>query len=72
MAMILAGAALFRYMDGSEPARVSRAIYESVFEAVYEGIRTPDLGGTSSTTDFTNEIIRRINSKLEVWDALGQ
>jgi isocitrate/isopropylmalate dehydrogenase len=72
MAMILAGAALFRYMDDSEAAQISRAIYESVFEAVYDGIRTPDLAGTSSTTDFTNEIIRRIKSKLEVWDALGQ
>lgn len=72
MAMILAGGALFRYMDDSEAPQISRAIYESVFEAVYDGIRTPDLAGTSSTSDFTNEIIRRIKSKLEVWEALGQ
>ncbi len=72
MAMILAGAALYRYMESTQAAQISRAIYESVFEAVYDGKRTPDLGGTSSTTEFTNEIIRRVKSKLEVWDALGQ
>jgi isocitrate/isopropylmalate dehydrogenase len=26
-----------------------------------DGIRTPDLGGKASTTDFTQSIIRRIN-----------
>jgi isocitrate/isopropylmalate dehydrogenase len=72
MAMILAGAALLRYMDLPQATQVSRAIYESVFEAVYEGIRTTDLGGTSATTEFTDETIRRVKSKLEVWQALGQ
>src|SRR3989304_3353946 len=28
---------------------------------------TPDLGGQSSTTDFTDEVIRRVTAKLEVW-----
>jgi isocitrate/isopropylmalate dehydrogenase len=71
MAMFLASAALLRYAENTEAVQVSRAIYESVFEAVYEGHRTPDLGGSSSTTDFTNEIIRRVGSKLEVWESLG-
>lgn len=71
MAMILAAAALFRYDDIEETNQVSRAIYESVFEAVYDGVRTPDLGGTSSTTEFTDDVIRRIKSKIEVWQALG-
>jgi isocitrate dehydrogenase (NAD+) len=71
MAMILAGAALLRYAEISQAAQISRAIYESAFEAVYDGIRTTDLGGTSSTTEFTDEVIRRIQSKLEVWHTLG-
>jgi isocitrate/isopropylmalate dehydrogenase len=72
MAMILAGAALLRYVPVSGAARASRAIYEATLETVQEGIRTPDLGGQSSTTDFTNEVIRRVKGKLEVWDALGE
>ncbi len=71
LAMILAGAALYRYMDTPQAAQVSRAIYESAFETVYDGLRTTDLGGTSSTTEFTNEVIRRVKSKLDVWQALG-
>lgn len=71
MAMILAGAALFRYIEAPEAAQASRAIYEAVFEAVADGVRTTDLGGTASTSEFTDEIIRRVQSKLEVWQTLG-
>lgn len=71
MAMILAAAALLRYIPEENAARASRAIYESAMEAVYDGIRTPDLGGQSSTTEYTAEVIRRVRGKLEVWSALG-
>ncbi|MBI3361432.1 MAG: isocitrate dehydrogenase [Chloroflexi bacterium] len=71
MAMILAGAALLPYLHTPEADRASRAIYESVFEAVYDGFRTHDLGGHASTTEFTDEVIRRVKTKLEVWAALG-
>jgi isocitrate/isopropylmalate dehydrogenase len=71
MAMILAEAALLTYV-GSDPAsRASRAMVESVFESVSQGVATPDLGGQATTTEFTDEIIRRVRSKLEVWDSLG-
>lgn len=70
-AMILAGAALLRYFETPQAAQSARAIYESVFEAIYEGTRTTDLGGTSSTTELTDEVIRRVRGKLEVWEALG-
>jgi isocitrate/isopropylmalate dehydrogenase len=70
-AMILAGAALLRYVDSPQALPAARAIYEATFEAIYDGIRTTDLGGSSSTTDFTNEVIRRVGAKLEVWQALG-
>jgi isocitrate/isopropylmalate dehydrogenase len=71
MAMILAGAALLGYHHTPEADRASRAIYESVFEAVYDGLRTHDLGGHAATTEYTDDVIRRVRGKLEVWAALG-
>ncbi len=70
MAMILAGASLLTYLDHPQAARTARAIYEAAFEALYEGIATPDLGGGASTTEFTDEVIRRMNAKLELWASL--
>ena len=63
--MILAGAALLDYVGTQNADRASRAIYESVFETVYDGKATTDLGGQMSTTEFTDEVIRRIVGKLE-------
>jgi isocitrate dehydrogenase (NAD+) len=71
MAMILAGAALLPYFNSTEAERASRAIYEAVFEAIYDGIKTADLGGQATTTEFTDDVIRRVRSKLEVWSVLG-
>ncbi len=71
MAMILAGAALLRYVGTPEATAASRAIYEATLEAVYDGVRTADLGGQTCTTDFTDEVIRRVKGKLDVWEALG-
>ncbi|MFB5192303.1 isocitrate/isopropylmalate family dehydrogenase [Alicyclobacillus fastidiosus] len=71
MAMILAGAALLGYQDDKHAQSVSRAIYESTLEAIMEGTRTSDLGGSSTTTEFTDEVIRRIRTKLEVWSTFG-
>jgi isocitrate dehydrogenase (NAD+) len=68
MAMILAGAAVLSYLDGGDQA--SRAIREACLEAVADGTRTADLGGHSSTTEFTDEVIRRARQKLEIWSAL--
>jgi isocitrate dehydrogenase (NAD+) len=69
MAMILAGAALLSQGD-NDAQRVGRAIRESALEAVSQGIRTADLGGHAGTTEFTDEVIRRTRSKLEVWATL--
>jgi isocitrate dehydrogenase (NAD+) len=71
MAMILAGAALLSYFYEEEASRVSRAIYEATFETVLDGIRTADLGGAAGTTEFTDEVIRHVKTKLEVWSALA-
>jgi isocitrate dehydrogenase (NAD+) len=69
MAMILGGAALLGY-GGEEAQRVGRAIREASLEAVSEGIRTADLGGHASTSEYTDEVIRRVRTKLDVWAAL--
>jgi isocitrate/isopropylmalate dehydrogenase len=71
MGMILAGAALLTYLGTPAADRASRAIYEAVFEALAQGVATPDLGGQATTSGFTDEIIRRVTSKLDVWEALG-
>ncbi|HKO23545.1 MAG TPA: isocitrate/isopropylmalate family dehydrogenase [Chloroflexota bacterium] len=72
MAMILAGASLLTYLPDPGAATAARAIYESVFEAVADGVKTADLGGHATTTEFTDEVIRRVGSKLEVWATLGE
>jgi len=68
LAMILAGAAVLGYADGAE--EVSRAIREASLEAIAEGVRTADLAGSAGTSEFTDEVIRRTKSKLEVWSTL--
>jgi len=70
MAMILAGAAILSYLETPQGNLASRAIYESVFEAVHDGKTTTDLGGRLSTTEFTDEVIHRVEAKLEVWRGL--
>src|SRR5215216_5878524 len=69
LAMILAGAAVLAYA-GPEEEQASRAIREAALEAVSDGFRTADLGGAAGTTEFTDEVIRRVKSKLEVWSTL--
>jgi isocitrate dehydrogenase (NAD+) len=69
LAMILAGAALLSYGDEAAQ-RAARAIREGALEAVAEGIRTADLGGHAGTAEFTDEVIRRTRSKLDVWATL--
>ena len=72
MAMILACGAVLRYVGTKEATDASRAIYEATLESVYNGIKTPDLGGQASTSEFVDEVIREVRGKLEVWDALGK
>jgi isocitrate dehydrogenase (NAD+) len=67
MGMILAAAALLHYAGeagAEEGQRCSRAVYQAVFGATAAGVRTPDLGGHAATTEFTDEVIRRIRLAL--------
>src|SRR5438132_2893106 len=70
MAMILAGAALLAQGEAADAQRAGRAIREACLEAVAQGVRTADLGGHASTTEFTDEVIARTRAKLEVWSTI--
>jgi isocitrate dehydrogenase (NAD+) len=74
MGMIMAGAAVLHYLGqaGNRAADLaSRAMYESVLEATATGIRTPDLGGHATTSEFTDEVIARTRTKIDIWTSLG-
>ena len=74
LSMILAcGAILHQAAERHGPAceRASRAIYECALETVGSGTKTPDLGGSSGTTEFTNAVLERIRAKLDVSPSLG-
>ena len=71
MAMIMAVASLLAHMPGEAAHRGSRAIYEATLEGVADGIRTADLGGHAGTREFTDEVLRRVGTKLDVWSSLS-
>ena len=74
MAMIMAAAALLHYVaDRGVPEAdlASRAVYEAVLEATATGVRTFDLGGSATTSEFTDEVISRVRTKIDIWSSLG-
>ncbi len=70
MAMILAGAAALLDFGQPQADRASRAIYESVFEAIYDNVKTADLGGHATTSGFTGEVVARVRTKIDIWASL--
>src|SRR5215208_6212894 len=70
LAMILAAAALLSQTDDEQARQAGRAVREAALEAVSQGVKTADLSGHASTTEFTDEVIRRTRAKLEVWATL--
>jgi isocitrate dehydrogenase (NAD+) len=74
MAMLLACGALLQYAGargyaGAELA--SRAIYEGVLETTATGVKTIDLGGHATTTEFTDAVVEKIRTKVDIWSSLG-
>jgi isocitrate dehydrogenase (NAD+) len=67
MAMILAAAALLAQTDDRRGREAGRAVRESALEAVAQGTKTADLGGHASSSEFTDDVIRRMRTKLELW-----
>ena len=74
LAMILACGAVLKHASGEhgqDAQRASRAIYEAALETIAAGTKTPDLGGHSGTKEFTDEVVQRVRTKLEIWSSLG-
>jgi isocitrate/isopropylmalate dehydrogenase len=72
MAMILACAALLSYVREVRGAeRASRAIYESVLETIAGGLKTVDLGGHATTSEFTDAVVEKVRTKVDIWASLG-
>ena len=74
MAMILAAAAVLgqaasKGYAGAE--RASRAIYEATLETTAGGVKTFDLGGSATSTEFTDAVVDKIRTKVEIWSSLG-
>jgi isocitrate/isopropylmalate dehydrogenase len=74
MAMILACAAVLHYaaakgVTGAD--RASRAVYEGVLETVATGVKTVDLGGHATTSEFTSAVVEKVRTKVDVWSSLG-
>lgn len=74
MAMLLACGSVLSYAatrgyDGAD--RASRAIYESVLETTATGTKTVDLGGHATTSEFTDAVVEKVRTKIEVWSSLG-
>lgn len=64
LAMILAAAALLEHHGAPEAHHASEAIHAAALEAVHAGIRTADLKGHASTTDFTDAVIEGVRARL--------
>ena len=72
MAMLLACGAVLSYADDVQGAdRASRAIYEGVLETVATGTKTIDLGGHATTSEFTDAVVDKVRTKVDVWASLG-
>jgi isocitrate/isopropylmalate dehydrogenase len=74
MAMILACAAVLgqaaaRGVAGAE--RASRAIYEGTLETTAGGVKTLDLGGHATTSEFAAAVVEKVRTKVEIWSSLG-
>jgi isocitrate/isopropylmalate dehydrogenase len=75
MAMLLAAAAVLQYAGAKRhpgAERASRAVYEGVLETTATGTKTIDLGGHATTTEFTDAVIDKVRTKVDVWSSLGQ
>ncbi len=63
MAMILAAAARAALRRRRRPSAPRAPIYDAVLETVGDGVRTPDLGGHATTTEFTDAVIERLRGR---------
>ena len=74
MAMILACAAVL----GQAAAKGHRGRRQGLardlrgtLETTAGGVKTFDLGGQATTTEFTDAVVEKIRTKVEIWSSLG-
>lgn len=60
MAMILAVAALLEQLPGEDAQEVGLKVRRATMDAVGQGTRTADLGGTATTEEFTDAVLARL------------
>ncbi|VDP91958.1 unnamed protein product [Echinostoma caproni] len=59
-AILLASAEMLRHLNLVEYAK---AVESAILQVIHEGkVRTPDIGGCSTTTEFTDAVLRRLRS----------
>jgi len=57
-ALLLSGIEMLKYINQKDTAeKIEKALYKTIKEGK---VLTPDLGGTSSTTEYTEEIIKKL------------
>ncbi|HVA22090.1 MAG TPA: isocitrate/isopropylmalate family dehydrogenase [Candidatus Micrarchaeia archaeon] len=64
MAMILAAAALLEVLPSAAAQRAGAAVRVATLDTVAAGVRTADLGGSASTSEFTDAVIARLRARL--------
>ncbi len=64
MAMILAAAALLGFAGDPRCVAASAMVRDAVFEVLRAGIATNDLGGSASTSTFTDSVIERVRAAV--------
>ena len=42
-----------------------------MLETIAGGEKTVDLGGNATTTEFTDAVIERVRTKVDIWSSLG-
>jgi isocitrate dehydrogenase (NAD+) len=58
-AMIQTAVLMLRHLGEDE---IAERVYKALVETLQSGIKTPDIGGTASTTAFTEAIVQRIET----------
>ena len=74
MAMILACAAVLHYAqarDTRRRPRLARDLRERARDDRRRASKTIDLGGHATTTEFTDAVIEKIRTKIDIWSSLG-
>jgi isocitrate dehydrogenase (NAD+) len=62
LALIMSSVMMLRHIHEPEAARLVRSAYDIVLTESNPGELTPDLGGTASTMDFAEAVIKRMQS----------